>query len=55
MPADTNEDLYYHVKEIFEPITDFHLKINTDEDTTKNVEKIINYLSAKIMVFNNAD
>jgi predicted kinase len=55
LAADRNDDLYYHVKEIFEPVTHFHLKVNTDEDTEKNVEKIINYLQAKIVKLKDAD
>jgi predicted kinase len=53
--ADRNEDIYYHVKEIFEPVENFHLKINTEENTEANIEKIINYLNAKIMKLKDAD
>ena len=53
--ADGDDDLYYHVKEIFEPIKDFHLKINTEENVEVNVEKIINYLNSRIMKLEDAD
>ena len=55
LAADREEDLYYHVKETFEPISDFHLKVNTEEDIEINVEKIISYLSSKLMKLNDAN
>jgi predicted kinase len=55
LAADREEDLYYHVKETYEPITDFHLKLNTDEKTEINIEKILFYLNAKVVVLKNAD
>ena len=47
--VDTDEDLYYHVREIFEPFSGFHLKINTEDDDNKNIDRIVAYLSARIM------
>ncbi len=49
------DDLYYHVKEVYEPLTDFHLRVNTDEDEEKNMEKIAIYLSVKINKSKDAD
>lgn len=53
--ADRDEDLYYHVKEYFETLDEFILKINTEDDLEKNIDKILFFIKSKVIKLQDAN
>jgi len=53
--ADRDDELYYHVKEYFEVLDEYCLKINTEDNFEENLEKIIFFLNSKVLKIQNAN